>query len=82
MVGGWVNFGGMKSERKLKKRLYDLNQRIDVLEQRVTKLIEEADSKNENPKVEVNPIDIIFSWEFIRFIISITRIVIDLLTES
>jgi hypothetical protein len=69
----------MMSVRKLKKRLYDLNQKIDVLEQRVTKLIKEAESKNENPKVKVNPIDIIFSWEFVRFTISIARLVIDLL---
>jgi hypothetical protein len=69
----------MMSVRKLKKRLYDLNQKIDVLEQRVTKLIKKAESKNENPKVKVNPIDIIFSWEFVHFTISIARLVIDLL---
>ncbi len=55
----------MKSAKKLKKRLYAFNHK----------------SKNANPKVKVNYFDIIFSWDFVRFIISIARLFIDLSTE-
>jgi len=67
--------------RKLKTRLHDLNQRIRALEQRVTKLIEETKSKKANPKTKENRFDVTFSWELIRLIICVARVVIDLIME-